>query len=60
MSWTLILLAYAGAFSKGDNVALTNVGGFKTEQMCIAAGEASKKITKDTFKEIKFVCVRQE
>jgi len=60
MSWTLILLVYAGALSKGDSVALTHVNGFKTEQLCVAAGEAAKKMTVVTYKETKFVCVRQE
>lgn len=58
--WTLILFIYAGALSKGDSVALTHVQGFKTEQVCQEAGRASKSLARDTFKDVRFVCVKAE
>lgn len=60
MSWSLVILVYAGVMSKGDSVALTHVNGFKTEQLCRAAGDATKKMTEFTYKETKYICVRQE
>ena len=58
--WTLILYIYAGAFAKGDSVALTNVTGFKTEEVCQAAGRASKSLVRDSYKDTRFVCVKVE
>ena len=60
MNWTLILYIYAGVFAKGDSVTLTHIPGFKTEQHCSAAGSAAKPLVKDSAKEIRFVCIRQE
>ena len=58
--WTLILLTYAGIWSKGDSVALTNVSGFKTEAACIVAGKHADVLVKETKKEVRFICVKQE
>jgi hypothetical protein len=58
MSWTLIILIHAGMLSKGDSVALTNVEGFATKQMCDVAGEQAKSLSSNTFKETKFICVK--
>lgn len=57
MEWILIIFIYAGMFSKGDNVAITNVPGFATEQECINAGKKAKTLVSGTYKDAKFVCV---
>ena len=51
-------MAYAGALSNGDSVALTNVGSFQTEQACIVAGDKVKKMETGTFKAIRYTCVK--
>ena len=58
--FTLVLYIYAGIFSKGDNVALTNVPGFKTEASCQAAGHAATPLVHDSKKEIRFVCLKSD
>ena len=60
MSWTLVIFIYAGVLAKGDSVALTYIPGFKSEAACAAAGSVSKPLVKDTFKELRYVCFRQE
>lgn len=60
MSWTLVLYIYAGVFAKGDSVTLLNVQGFKNEQSCYAAGNATKPLVKDSAKELRFICLKQE
>lgn len=60
MSYVLVLFLYAGTFSSGDSVALTNIGGFKTEQSCISAGKQAMSLPKGTMKEGKFVCLKQD
>ncbi len=54
----LVIMAYAGALSNGDSVALTNVGSFQTEQSCIVAGDKVKKMETGTFKVIRYTCVK--
>ena len=56
--WTLVLFAYAGIFADGDSMALTHIKGFSSEQVCIAAGNKTKDLVKNTKKEIRFVCVK--
>lgn len=58
--WILILFIYAGPLSRGDSVALTNVQGFRTEQLCQEAGRATKPLIRDTVKDVRFVCVKAE
>ena len=58
--WTLILYIYAGALAKGDSVTLTNVPGFRTEEICQTAGRASKTLVRDSYKDVRFICVRVE
>jgi hypothetical protein len=60
MSYVLVLFLYAGAFSKGDSVSITNVPGFKSEASCVAAGKSGVGLVKDTLKEGRFVCLKQE
>jgi hypothetical protein len=59
MSYVLVLFLYAGSFSKGDSVAITNVPGFKSEASCVAAGKAAVVLVKNTLKEGRFVCLKQ-
>ena len=60
MSWVLVLYIYAGMFAKGDSVTLTRIPGFKTQAACQEAGNSSKPLVKDSAKEIRFVCLKQE
>lgn len=57
MEWILILFLHAGAMSDHDSMAVTNVPGFKSEQECKNAGDASSRLVSRTFKEVRFVCV---
>jgi hypothetical protein len=56
--WILVIMAYAGALSNGDSVALTNVSSFQTEQSCIVAGDKVKRMETGTFKAIRYTCVK--
>ena len=58
MNWILILFIYAGAFSKGDSVAVTNIQGFATEQACKSAGDKAGALTDSTYKNVRYVCVK--
>lgn len=60
MSWTLVILVYAGVLSKGDSVALDHIKGFPSEQHCAAAGSLATSMVKGTIKELRFVCIRQQ
>lgn len=57
--YTLILLVYAGMFSSGDSVAVTNVTNFSTLDACRSAGKQAEFLVKGTKKETSFVCVKQ-
>lgn len=56
--WMLIVYAFAGGMSGTDSVALTTVGAFQTESSCTAAGEKTKGMSRGTFKEIRYTCVK--
>jgi hypothetical protein len=43
-----------------DSVALTNVPGFATEQMCKDAGEKTLSLDDGTTKNAVYVCVRMK
>jgi hypothetical protein len=58
--WILVIYIYAGVFAKGDSVTLDNVPGFRSEAHCAAAGNALKPLVKDSAKELRFVCLRNE
>ena len=58
MTWILILYIYAGALSKSDSVALTNVQGFATEQTCKTAGEKANALVEGSFKNVRYICVK--
>lgn len=57
-SWVLILYIYAGMMAKNDEVTLTNVPGFATQQECEQAGRAAAGMASG-HKEARYVCVRQ-
>lgn len=56
--WTLVVLVYAGALAKGDSVTLTHIPNWQSEQACVAAGSALKPLVSGSFKELKFVCIK--
>jgi hypothetical protein len=60
MNWILIIFVHASVLSKGDSMSITNVPGFKTEAACMAAGKKAEDLTKNTTKDTKFVCVKQD
>lgn len=57
MTYILIIYFYAGVFAKGDSVAIDHIGGFTTQEQCIAAGEKLSSFVRGTTKEYKFECV---
>lgn len=56
-TWILILFAHTGMMSNNDSNSLTTAL-FATEQHCVAAGEAAKKLTATTTKVMKYACVQ--
>lgn len=58
MIYVLILFAHVGAMGSGNSNALATQE-FNSEQTCIAAGQASRKMAVGSVKEIEFVCVRK-
>lgn len=59
-TWTLIILIYAGAWAKGDSVALDHIGGYPDKAACVAAGAALDPLTAGTAKETRYVCVQSK
>ena len=55
MTWILVIFAYAGSMSKNDDIGLTTAI-FATEQHCMAAGKAAKKMAEGTTKVIEYSC----
>jgi|LakMenEpi03Aug12_release.lakeMendotaPanAssembly.Ray.scaffolds.fasta_scaffold15859_14 hypothetical protein len=60
MSYVLVMFIYAGAFSKGDSVALNSVDGFSTLESCQKAGQEGNPLVGGTVKEYKFVCIQKK
>jgi len=60
VEYVLVIFMYAGwLLSQGDSVAMNNVSGFQTKQLCEEAGRQSVSEFKNFgFKGGKFVCVR--
>lgn len=56
--WILILFAHVGALGDGNSNALTTAE-FRTQEACVSAGNASKRMAQGTVKQIEFVCARQ-
>jgi hypothetical protein len=57
--YILVIFVYAGVMAKGDSVAITAVPGFGSIQQCQIAGEEAKKLANNTFKEVKYTCLKQ-
>lgn len=57
MTWVLILFAHTGMMSNNDSNSLTTAL-FATEQHCVAAGDAAKKMASGTTKVIKYTCTQ--
>jgi hypothetical protein len=59
VEYALIIFMYAGMLSPSDSVAMNNVSGFQTKQLCEEAGKQTVSEFKNFgFKGGKFVCVR--
>jgi hypothetical protein len=56
-TWILILFAHTGMMSNNDSNSLTTAL-FATEQHCVAAGEAAKKLASGTTKVMKYTCTQ--
>ena len=56
--WILILFAHVGPFAEGNSNALTTAQ-FNSQQTCIEAGNAAKRMAINTVKIVEFVCVKQ-
>lgn len=59
-TWVLIIFVHASVLSKGDSMSITSVSGFKSEAVCAAAGRKSEDLTKNTTKDVRWVCVKQD
>ena len=55
MGWILVIFAHTGMMSNNDSNSLATAT-FATEQHCVAAGEAAKKMASGTTKVIKYSC----
>jgi len=62
VEYVLVIFMYAGMLSQSDSVAMNNVSGFQTKQLCEEAGKQTVSEFKIShyfgFKGGKFVCVR--
>lgn len=58
MKWILILFAHVGPMGNGNSNAITTAE-FSTQQACMAAGAAAKRMAQGTVKSIEFVCAQQ-
>jgi hypothetical protein len=59
MEYVLIIFMYAGLLSEGDSVAMNNVSGFQSKELCEIAGKTTVKEFKNFgFKSGKYTCVR--
>ena len=57
MEWVLIIMMHVGALGSGNSNALTNAY-FSTQELCEEARKEISKLTSNTVKEIRTVCVR--
>jgi hypothetical protein len=56
MSWILVIYIYAGAFAKGDSVAISTIP-MPNQKACMAAGQQAAGLVKGSAKEFRFVCL---
>jgi len=54
-TFILILFAHVGVMGNGNSNALTTQE-FSSQQTCITAGQAAKKLVSGTVKQIEYVC----
>ena len=59
MEWVLVVYIYAGAWARGDSVAMTTVP-MISEAACHVAGEKLSPLVERTAKEVRFVCVKNQ
>ncbi len=61
MEYVLVIFMYAGLLSSGDSVAINNVPGFQSQELCEKAGQRTIKEFKNVgFKSGKFVCLKNK
>lgn len=53
----LVLYIYAGAFAKGDSVAMVSIPQ-ATLQACEDAGKQAGHLVKSSAKELRFICLK--
>lgn len=53
----LVLYIYAGAFAKGDSVAMVSIPQ-PSLQACQDAGQQAGHLVKSSAKELRFICVK--
>ena len=58
MTYILVLFAHVGMMGDGNSNSLA-MHQFSSEQTCKVAGEAARKLSMGSTKEITFVCVKQ-
>lgn len=57
MNWVLVIFLHAGILSGKDSMAVTTVGGFKSQAACADAGKQSEILGKSTTKDVKWTCL---
>jgi hypothetical protein len=57
--WFLVIYIYAGMLAKGDSVALVSVP-MATHQLCLKAAEESSKLSENSSKITRTVCLKSQ
>lgn len=60
MTWILVLYIYAGVMSKGDSVTVSSIDGFTSAASCATAGATAKTLVSNSFKDARFVCLKND
>ena len=55
-----VLVMYIFASGTSSGVTLHSIAGFSTEESCVREGKLGNLLVKDTTKQYRFVCMRQE
>jgi hypothetical protein len=56
-NWVLVIYIYVGMLGSGNNMTMTNIGGFHSKESCEAAGQQSEALVKNFLNSSRFICV---
>jgi hypothetical protein len=59
MKFILVIYIFAGAWAKGDSVAVQAVP-MPTQQVCEAAGRQAETLVKGSAKEYRYACLKAD